>query len=122
MQDRRSNPRLSAFFPISFSTPERSDRIAMSKDASEKGLLFGTPSNLRVGDEVSLSFRILPDSDLTDLTARVVRAERVPSPVHALWRYLVAVELDQPLALEEVSALRSASNKPQYKLPPTVQA
>jgi PilZ domain len=90
MSERRRHGRREVFLPMRIDSREKSDRIGVTRNASESGLLIGTPSHFAVGDHLELTFA--EGAGVTRaLQARVVRVALDPNA--GLFRRLVAVEL-----------------------------
>lgn len=90
MPERRRFPRHTCVFPIEVATASHDALVAMCRDASADGMLFGTPYRLRVGESLRLSFRVSSlDDPLAEIPARVVRTS--VSPEQMLWKVMVGV-------------------------------
>jgi hypothetical protein len=77
---------------------DRGDTLAVTYDASDKGVLMLTAKLLAVGERVSVTFEV-PGEVACERTGtgRVVRAEPNGDDPHGLWPYRVAVALDEAM-------------------------
>ena len=75
------------------------DRVAVTRNRSETGILFATPSRLRVGDHLALTRIDLDGSVVEAHEATVVRVEAGQSRSGPM-RFLVAVELEAARATQ----------------------
>jgi len=74
------------------------DTLAVTYDASDKGVLMLTAKPLAVGERVSVTFEVPGEvaSQRTG-TGHVVRAEANVDDPHGLWPHRVAVSLDEAM-------------------------
>lgn len=88
----------------------RKDRIAMSRNASSRGVLLGSPSRFEVGEKLVMTFRIMPAGKMyAGVVGKVVRVDESANAEDPMWRHVMAIEFEQPLADEIVEALRTAA-------------
>lgn len=74
------------------------DTLAVTYDASDKGVLMLTAKPVRVGERVTVTFEV-PGEAASQRTGigRVVRAEANGDDPHGLWPHRVAVALDEAM-------------------------
>jgi hypothetical protein len=92
---RRKTPRKAAFLAVGLSSTAKPGRYGVTRNASGKGLLIATSSRFAVGDELALS--VLAGNTERRVSARVVRVEENAVSSPEVWRYRLAVELDEEL-------------------------
>jgi hypothetical protein len=82
--------------------------LAISYDASEKGLLLASPATLQVGDKLSVTFAIAPvEKEERVVTGTVVRIMSNDEDPDGMWPNKIGVEFDEPVPkLEQI--LRAA--------------
>lgn len=98
MSERRGRTRYHVWFPMKLDAPQLADAVAVSRNVSERGVLFVTPSKLEVGAEVTVTFRLKRDDPDRHVQARIVRLEPNPEPEgRILYPYRIAVEFDTPV-------------------------
>jgi hypothetical protein len=98
MSERRRAPRREFVVPVQIDAPEKKDRVGMVQNASETGMLIGTPSRFEVGQSVELTFKpTLEAVAWTCVRGRIVRADL--DNARGLFRRLIAIELEQPLRI-----------------------
>lgn len=93
--DRRTAPRVTAFFAVEMSSPSKSSRCGVTRNASDKGLLVVTPSRFAPADPLELAVHV--EGLCAHLRGRIVRIDENPASSHELWRYRLAIQLDEPL-------------------------
>jgi len=105
---RRAAPRQEAYVSAGLETSTGRSTIAITRDISSRGLLILTRATLTVGEVIKLTFA-LGDSHHT-LSGKVVRVEGVEP--HELWRYKVAISVDdsEP-SLAELDAMLAAAKQ-----------
>jgi hypothetical protein len=92
---RRDAERYQVWIPVK--VDQLKEGIAITHDASSRGVLILTASKLGPGDPVEISLR-LPESPIPKrVTGRVVRVEENQSDPHGLWPHRMAVEFDEEL-------------------------
>jgi hypothetical protein len=117
-EERRSTERYRVWFPMRVSRGEE-EGLAITFDASERGLLIGSAIQVDRGDVLSVSFRN-PTNYAEDgrvVQGTVVRVETNEDDPHGMWPRRVAVEFDEPVPdLEMVIAAslarQSSSSQP----------
>jgi hypothetical protein len=101
--ERRTTERVEALVVVMIGGHKRH---AVTRNASERGLLIATRSKLELGDRLELQ---IPSKDTTiQVTGRVVRIDEPPD---AEWRYLVGLELDEPLPHVVIEAGKETAAK-----------
>lgn len=106
-RSRRVAERLSAVLAVELSSKEKAQRCGVTRNASERGLLVVTASRFRVGDEVNVS--VMLGTAHGEVVGRVVRVEENPPTSDEVWRYRLALQLEQSLPeklLEEAKGKR----------------
>ena len=108
VEDRRAAPRQEAYVSAGLETSTGRSTIAITRDISSRGLLILTRATLTVGEVIKLTFA-LGESHHT-LSGKVVRVEGVEP--HELWRYKVAISVDdsEP-SLTELDAMLAAAKQ-----------
>ncbi len=105
--ERRTTPRIPAFFAVELSSPAKRGRCGVTRNASPSGLLIVTPSRFQPDERLELS--VHAEGFAAKLGGRVVRIDENPPKSSELWRYRLAVALDEPLPGE---LLAVAENDP----------
>lgn len=86
---------MSAVLAVELSSKDKPQRCGVTRNASEKGLLVVTPSRFAVGDDLSVS--VMLGETRGEVAGRVVRVEENPASSDEVWRYRLALELDEAL-------------------------
>src|SRR5262245_66480116 len=83
---------------------ELPEGIAVTHNASGRGLLMVTASAVDVGSTVSITLQVPPDGQAqTSVHGRVVRVEPNSDDPDGMWPHRLAVEFDHPVPeIEEV--------------------
>jgi len=98
MQERRKHLRQKLHVPLEIDSDQKKDRIGVVRNASPSGVLFGTPSNFRPGDRVTLRILVDPaDPSRHTVTGRIVRVAM--DNASDWFSRLVAVSFDKEVAL-----------------------
>ncbi len=93
----------------------RKDRIAMSRNASSRGVLLGSPSRFEVGERLVMTFRIMPDGpQYAGVVGKVVRVDESATAEDPMWRHVMAIEFESPLDEKVVEVLRTAAEHTVY--------
>lgn len=100
--DRRAGTRVEALVVVKLGR----DKLGVTRNASERGLLIATRSRMSVGDRLELV--IGATTGQIPVQGRVVR---VDEPKDAEWRYLVAVDLDETLPRDVLEHGQEAAGK-----------
>lgn len=96
--DRRTAPRITAFFAVELSSAAKRSRCGVTRNASDGGLLVVTPSRFAPADALDLAVHV--EGFSAQLKGRVVRIDENPASSPELWRYRLAIALDEPLPAE----------------------
>jgi len=111
MNDKRSFSRYSLWFPVTVDGASR--RVwAVCKDASAGGILISGSEGLKVGDVVSVSFRVSPEDAERTLAGRIVRVEKPDDDPRAVWSHRMAIEFIEPDATLQSRFSRASSRPP----------
>jgi len=100
---RRRVPRVPVVLAVELSSAEKPRRCGVTRNASGTGLLIVTPSRFAVGERLALSVHVTDHAEHVE--GRVVRVEENPASSVEMWRYKLAVELDDALSEEALEAL-----------------
>ncbi len=93
--ERRSQPRIPAFFAVELSSEAKPGRYGVTRNASHQGLLVGTASRFQEEDRVELW--VHAEDVEARLVGRVVRVDENPPRSPELWRWRLGIELEEPL-------------------------
>jgi hypothetical protein len=93
--ERRGNRRSPVFCAVELSSVAKPRRCGVTRNASDKGLLIVTPSRFAEGDRLDVSVYLRGAA--AKVTGHVVRVDVNPATSNELWRYRLAVALDEPL-------------------------
>lgn len=97
MEERRRSKRDEAWFPMRLETTEGGERLAVSRNVSETGLLIATTTRLEVGAPIKITYREEPEDEEDHIVeGRIVRFERNEDDPKGLWPFMVAVEFSKP--------------------------
>ena len=91
---RRTNERFQVWLPVKVDALK--EGLAVTHDASSRGVLMVTASKLEPGSTVEIAVKLPEDPELRHVTGRVVRVEENPEDPHGLWPHRLAVEFDEP--------------------------
>ena len=100
---RRSAPRMPVALAVMLSSSAKPGRCGVTRNASRKGLLIATPSRFSVGEELSVSVHV--GAEAGHVAARVVRVEENAADSPEVWRYRLAVELEEALPASLLEAV-----------------
>lgn len=109
MDERRREQRYRCTLLVRFGKEGHGEWAAVSRNVSRTGLLMAVGPRLRVGEPLSMTFRVTPEAEELTVTGTIVRVlERVEDP-RGYWPHQVAVEFDEMLpgletVFEEVEA------------------
>jgi hypothetical protein len=93
--ERRTKPRVPAYFAVELSSSAKRMRCGVTRNASGLGLLVVTPSRFRPSDELEVA--VHADGHRAQLKGRVVRVDENPVSSSELWRYRLGIALEEPL-------------------------
>ena len=96
--DRRVHPRAVLLFPIGIDVGKKHRIGVIARDVSAGGVMFGTYTRFRLGEELNLSWRA-GESDRweTRVRATVVRTSKRVDARASIFPYLTAVRFSEPL-------------------------
>ncbi len=94
MNERRTTHRVQVWLPVKVDALR--EGIAVTHDASERGLLMVTASRLDPGSAVTVVLKAPDGTETHHLSGRVVRVETNTDDPQGLWPHRMAVEFDQP--------------------------
>jgi len=108
-EDRRSEERICVWFPMRVRT-DGEEGLAISFDATERGLLIGSAIQVAEGDVLSVTFRVPgADGEERSVEGKVVRVDK--NEEGGVWPRRVAVQFEDPIPnLGDVIAASVASS------------
>jgi hypothetical protein len=109
--DKRSHSRYALWFPVTVDGAAH-QTWAVCKDVSAGGILISGSTELSIGEVVTLSFRLTPDSEERTMTGRIVRIEARDADPRSVWSYRMAIEFLEPDATLEGAFARASSRPP----------
>lgn len=93
----RRAPRYTVWLPVRIE--ELEEGVAVSHNASGRGMLLVTATTLQVGSQVSIVVQLPPEGTAEKkVTGHVVRVEPNSEDPDGIWPHRVAVEFDEPVA------------------------
>lgn len=93
----RRAPRYTVWLPVRIE--ELDEGLAVSHNASGRGMLLVTATTLAVGSQVSIVVQLPPEGTAEKkVTGHVVRVEQNRDDPEGIWPHRVAVEFDEPVA------------------------
>ncbi|HLK41224.1 MAG TPA: PilZ domain-containing protein [Polyangiaceae bacterium] len=95
MDEKRSHARYTLWFPVTVDAVSR-QVWAVCRDASAGGILLTCSQGLRVGQEVTITFRVSPESPVRRILGRIVRTEAPDDNPWSVWPYRMAIEFVEP--------------------------
>jgi hypothetical protein len=95
MQEKRSYSRYSLWFPVTIDATSM-QVWAVCSDISAGGILIAGSTQLKIGDVVTLSFRVAPDTPERRVSGRIVRVEARDDDPRAVWPHRMAIEFIEP--------------------------
>ncbi|MBK9000848.1 MAG: PilZ domain-containing protein [Myxococcales bacterium] len=111
---RRENERYQVWIPVKVDALR--EGIAVTHDASSRGVLMLTASTLDPGASVEVALK-LPDEPVPRrVTGRVVRIEQNEEDPHGLWPHRMAIEFDE--VVPELEWVVGASAAPERRRDP----
>ena len=97
-----------AVLAVELSSQGKPGRCGVTRNISDRGLLIVTPSRFAVGDAVDVA--VHAGAELGRASARVVRVEENGAGSPEVWRYRLAVELDETLPAGLLEAARASGS------------
>jgi hypothetical protein len=95
MPDKRQHERHALWFPVTVDGAT-GQVWAVCKDASAGGVLISGSQSLRVGERVTVTFRVTPDSPEQQVAGRIVRVDPPDAHPRAIWVHRMAIEFLEP--------------------------
>ncbi len=90
--ERRIHERYAVWFPVQV-VAAGEESTAVTFDASKGGIRVSSAVRLEVGTEVTLTFRVPPDSpDTRQVSGRIIRVEANTDDPDGFWRHRLAIE------------------------------
>lgn len=113
--ERRANARYDIWLPVRIDSLR--EGVAVSHNASKTGMMVVTATQLPIGAEVTLSFRMPPDGDTEhEIRGTVVRTLVNDKDPDGLWPHALAIEFDDPIP--ELESLLQVIDSPAKSWPP----
>jgi hypothetical protein len=94
MDERRSHPRYTIWFPVTVDAESTHELWAICKDASSRGILIASNAPLAVGARVKVTFRVTPEDVDQTVEGHVVR---IGGGGTARWPHQLAIAFDREL-------------------------
>jgi hypothetical protein len=116
MQEKRSYSRYALWFPVTIDSPAN-QVWAVCNDVSAAGILISGSTALKVGDAVTVSFRVSQDSPERKLAGRIVRVEARDEDPRSVWAHRMAIEFVEPDATLQASFSPASSRPPPRPAP-----
>ena len=95
MDEKRSHSRYALWFPVTVDATAR-QVWAVCNDVSAGGILISGNTGLKLGDLVTVSFRVSPDAPEKRLSGRIVRVEPLDDGPRTVWPHRMAIEFLEP--------------------------
>jgi hypothetical protein len=95
VDEKRQHERYALWFPVTVDVTT-GQVWAVCKDASAGGILLSGAQGLRVGEEVTVVFRVTPEGPERRLPGRIVRVEPRDADPRAEWAHRMAIEFREP--------------------------
>jgi PilZ domain len=111
MNEKRLHERYALWFPVTVDVDSRKV-WAVCRDASAGGILVTGSAELKIGEVVTLSFRVSADGQERRVSGRIVRVEPPNDEPRAVWPYKVAIEFLEPDATLQSNFARVSSRPP----------
>jgi len=112
MDEKRSHARYTLWFPVTVDA-DSSKVWAVCRDASAGGILVTGSAELKVGEVVTLSFRVsAEEEEERRISGRIVRVERSEENPRIVWPYKIAIEFLEPDATLQSNFARTSSRPP----------
>lgn len=105
---RRENDRFQVWIPVKVDALR--EGIAVTHDASSRGVLMLTASTLDPGAPIEVSLKLPDQAVPRRVTGRVVRVEDNAADPHGLWPHRMAIEFDE--VVPELEWVVGASTAP----------
>jgi hypothetical protein len=125
MNEKRSHDRYALWFPVTVDVVSRDTTSrapaeggqnlqvwAVCRDASAGGILLTGSRELKVGEVVTVNFRVAPEGPDRSVSGRIVRVEAPEDNPRAVWPYRMAIEFLEPAAALQAMFARASSRPP----------
>jgi hypothetical protein len=125
MNEKRSHDRYALWFPVTVDVVSRDTTSrapaeggqnlqvwAVCRDASAGGILLTGSRELKVGEVVTVNFRVAPEGPDRSVSGRIVRVEAPEDNPRAVWPYRMAIEFLEPDAALQAMFARASSRPP----------
>jgi hypothetical protein len=125
MDEKRSHDRYTLWFPVTVHVVSQDAASgapvaggqdlqvwAVCRDASAGGILLTGSRELRVGEVVTVNFRVAPEGPDRSISGRIVRVDVPEDNPRAVWPYRMAVEFLEPDAALQSMFARASSRPP----------
>jgi hypothetical protein len=109
--EKRTFTRYSLWFPVTIDTPT-GQVWAVCNDVSAGGILISGSNRLQIGDSVTLTFRVSPETEERQMTGRIVRVDHTDDSPRVVWPHRMAIEFVEPDATLQSSFARASSRPP----------
>jgi hypothetical protein len=107
--ERREHDRFPLWFPVQVTSETVTEGMAVSHDTSLTGMLINVATQLAVGTEVTLAFRVPPDHPSEHrVKGKILRVTPNTDDPYGLWPQRMAVEFDEPQPGIEASVREQA--------------
>ena len=110
MDEKRSHERYTLWFPVTVDASTR-QVWAVCNDVSAGGILISGSTGLKVGDLVTVVFRVSPGAAEKRLSGRIVRVDAPKDDPRTVWPHRMAIEFREVDATLQ-SAFAPASSRP----------
>jgi hypothetical protein len=111
VDEKRSYLRYALWFPVTVDAA--SHKVwAVCKDVSAGGILISGTTEMKIGDVVTLSFRVSPDGEERRVAGRIVRVEAPEPNPRAVWPHRMAIEFLEPDVTLQAAFDRASSRPP----------
>jgi hypothetical protein len=111
MQEKRSFSRYALWFPVTVDSSSH-QVWAVCNDVSAGGIMISGSTELRIGDMVTVSFRVSPEESERRLPGRIVRVEPRDDDPRAVWPHRMAIEFLEPDSTLQSHFVRASSRPP----------
>ncbi len=111
---RRESERYQVWIPVKVDALR--EGIAVTHDASSRGVLMLTASTLDAGSPVEVALKLPEEAVPRRVTGRVVRVETNDADPHGLWPHRMAIEFDEEVP--ELEWVVGSSSSPERRREP----
>jgi hypothetical protein len=103
MNERRQQKRYRCTLLVRFVREGRGEWAAVSRNVSPRGLMMAVGPKLKVGDPLTVTFRVKPDTPEVSVSGKITRVLENAEDPRGYWPHQVAVEFEE--AQPELEAL-----------------